>query len=730
MKKLFLLLAMALTSFFASAEDFQNANYIDKWGRLTLIGNQLSSSKTGEAIQLKGWSSFGNYGENCVSGSSDLLRMKGMGANCVRLARYLGSSGVYTDNAIQTLITAANQLGMYVVLDWHILEAANGSGNPNNYKDDAKNFFSNFAKWITENQYINVIYELCNEPSGVDAGQIKSYAEYVIPAITQYEKNKPIIIVGTPHWDQYIYTQTYKNGLLRSNDANIMYAFHMYANERDHADLLNSEFLKACEVMPVFVSEWGLSHAQPELFNGDKANDVNTDVAARFISYCNGNNCAQVVSWMNWSYGNKLEGSSTFKERTCEPGNNGDNLTKSGKWIIGVLGGDINPVIPKGSSYDLIPFTLNTKSDKKELDPYKYDKNPEAADDALGAAMDITYYDANNTSEEGYVKGKDYDPLKLVSPFDKVARDEWNDKWPEDVGEIVPQCYAGRAWCSTRYNECVDVTGCAINGAWNGSTGLGWVSSGEWLNYTFQVDDPGYYSIGVCVGSGVGGYGFATMNDDEDLEYTAKGSFSLSLLDYPTETFMVDIDKSTATEEKAIKESEFAAVALAASQMISPANSDVPAKNNKCWTGLCQDQDNEDETANQGVLFKEAGTYVVKLYFANGFKDNFAAMRFTYEKPWTGDGYPEKTAQNPDNTGLNNNLSEGISVYPSIVENGQFNVNVEGAAGVTITNMTGAIVYSQSINGASIIKVNLAAGVYNVNVVSGEDAITSRIIVK
>ena len=122
--------------------------------------------------------------------------------------------------------------------------------------------------------------------------------------------------------------------------------------------------------------------------------------------------------------------------------------------------------------------------------------------------------------------------------------------------------------------------------------------------------------------------------------------------------------------------------------------------------------------------------YVVKLYFANGFKDNFAAMRFTYEKPWTGDGYPEKTAQNPDNTGLNNNLSEGISVYPSIVENGQFNVNVEGAAGVTITNMTGAIVYSQSINGASIIKVNLAAGVYNVNVVSGEDAITSRIIVK
>lgn len=731
MKKLFLLFAMSLTSFFASA-DLQDNNYIEQWDRLTLIGNQLSSTKTGGPVQLKGWSSFGNYGENCVKGSTDLARMKGMGANCVRLARYLGNTGVYQNGDLESLISAAKQLGMYVVLDWHILEAANGNGNPLTYKDDAKKFFSDFAKFVTDKGYNHVIYELCNEPSGASASEIKQYAEYVIPAITQYEKNKPIIIVGTPHWDQYIYTQTFsQGGLVQSKDANIMYAFHLYANEPAHADLLNTEFLKACEVMPVFVSEWGVSHAQPEKYSGDKENDVNEDMANRFMSYCNGKNCGQIVSWMNWSYGNKLEGSSTFKNQSCEPGDGAKNLSRSGKYIIGLLGGEFVPDIPKGASWDIIPFTLNSESKEQKLDPYTYDKNPEVDSETLGGSANVTYYDANNTPDENFGKSDEYDPLELVSPFDVTAKDEWNHTWDDVDNPKVPQCYAGRAWCNTRYYECVDVTGCAIDGKWNGSTGLGWVSSGEWLLYTFQVDDPGYYSIEACVGQGNGGYGFATMDEEtEDLKYTAAASFALSLLDHPSQTFMVNIDKSTATSEVAIKEDEFAAIALSKNQMISPDDSEVPANQNKCWTKLSQDSDNDDVVANNGVLFKEAGTFVVKLSFANGFKDNFAAIRFTYEKPWSGDGYPIEKNASDDPTSVDNNLNAANGVYPTVVENGQFNVNVEGAAVVTITNMTGAVVYSQSIDGASVIKANLAAGSYNVSVVSGADVINARIIVK
>lgn len=731
MKKLFLLFAMGLTGLFASTADMFGEDYVEKWGRLTLNGLQLSSSKTGEAVQLKGWSSFGNYGENCVSTGEDLQRMKGMGANCVRLAKYFGDAGVYSNQTIKDLIASADENGMYIIVDWHVLEAATGNGNPNTYKGQAQSFFQEIAQFVANgkngNGYENVIYELCNEPSGCSAPEIKSYAEDIINTIASYDKSKPIVIVGTPHWDQYIYTQTFsQGGLLNTDKVNVMYAFHLYANEGSHADLLSKEFLPACSVMPVFVSEWGLSHAQPENYGGDKANDVNESMGERFLSYCNGNNCGQIVSWMNWSYGNKLEGSSTFANGKCIPGDNGENLSRSGKWIIKVLGGEINPKIIKGAAYGGKPFTLNSTANKQVLDPYKYDQNPEAEEEELGGSMDITYYDANNTPDENYGKTDDYDPLKLVSPFDVTKKDADNKTWED--GAQVPQCYAGRAWCKERWWECVDVTGCAIDGQWGQSVGLGWVSSGEWLNYTFKVEDPGYYSIEACVGQGVGGYGFATMDAKEDLTYTAKGSFALSLLDYPQETFMVDIDHSSATAEKAIVEDEFGAIAPKASDMIKPEGSGVPDNQNKAWTKLSKDSEDDDVPANYGILFKEAGTYIVKLSFANGFKDNFAAIRFTYEKPWTGDGYPEIT--NPAQTGIDNNLSEAVAVYPTVVENGQFNVNVEGDAVVTITNMTGAVVYSQSIDGASVIKANLAAGSYNVSVVSGADVINARIIVK
>ena len=75
MKKILSLVAAAAMAFSANAAlsstDFSSNNYIQEWGRLKLVGNQLSSEK-GEAIQLKGWSSFGNFTENCLTSTADL----------------------------------------------------------------------------------------------------------------------------------------------------------------------------------------------------------------------------------------------------------------------------------------------------------------------------------------------------------------------------------------------------------------------------------------------------------------------------------------------------------------------------------------------------------------------------------------------------------------------------------------------------------------------------------
>lgn len=709
MKKVFLLCAWALSSIFAAnAAIDASVNYIEKWGNLTLNGVQLSSSKTGEKVQLRGWSSFGNYGENCVKTGEDLQRMKGMGANCVRLAKYFSTSaGVFTFDQIKDLMGAAANNGMYCIVDWHILEAAGNNGNPNTYTNDAKNFFGQVAKEVKDMKYKHVIYELCNEPSGCSAADIKQYAEAVIPAITQYDDSKPIIIVGTPNWDQYINSQTIgQSALVKASNCNVMYAFHLYANEDAHKNLVNSEFLPATTKVPVFVSEWGLSHAQPEKYKD--YDDVNETFAKQFLALCNGEGgSGQVVSWMNWSYGNKKEGSSTFMSG-CEPGGeDGPNLSPSGKFIVKVLGGELNPTIVKGAAYGGKAYTLDASSVKQQLNLDRYDQNPNAEDGALAGSADITYYDANNTGEENYEKGKDYDPIKKVHVIDG------NDP---DVERDVIQCYAGRLWCTVRDNECVDLTGMRVDGEWGAATGLSWVSSGEWLNYTFDVKDPGYYSMEMLVGAGNVGYGSATMDDKTgELQHNAAASFSMSLVDHASQTFMVDIDASTSTKEQAIEEAEFTPYGV----------TDNGVEADKQWTP-CSSVGTGKKKANHGILFKEAGTHVVRLMFEYGFNDGLGSLRFTYAKPWSGDGYPEEVVTSVSDE----NAEYSVVVYPSVVENGEFTVAVEGAAQVVVSNMAGAAVYTANVEGTTTINANLAAGVYNVQVVSADAAANTRIIVK
>ena len=54
----------------------------------------------------------------------------------------------------------ATELGMYVIIDWHILS----DGNPAKNKKQAISFFKYMAKKY-KNQN-NIFYEICNEPNG------------------------------------------------------------------------------------------------------------------------------------------------------------------------------------------------------------------------------------------------------------------------------------------------------------------------------------------------------------------------------------------------------------------------------------------------------------------------------------------------------------------------------------------------------------------------------------
>ena len=148
------------------------------------------------------------------------------GANVVRLAMYTDENGGYcTDGNREQLkqlvsdgVEYATELGMYVIIDWHILH----DQDPTVYQGEAEDFFAEMsAKYA---KYDNVIYEICNEPNGGATwdGSVKPYAETIIPIIRKNDKDA-IIIVGTPTWSQDVDAAA-DNPI--TGQTNIMYAIH------------------------------------------------------------------------------------------------------------------------------------------------------------------------------------------------------------------------------------------------------------------------------------------------------------------------------------------------------------------------------------------------------------------------------------------------------------------------------------------------------------------------
>ena len=181
-------------------------------------------------------------------------------SHAVRLAMYTAEyNGYCTGSAqnrknLEALIDQAvgfcDDLGLYAVIDWHILS----DSDPNTYKKQSKAFFKKMAQKYAG--YNNIIYEICNEPNGSTTWpQIRSYADTVVRTIRRYDK-KAVIIVGTPAWSQ--------DAAAAAADpvkgSNIMYAFHFYA--ATHTEEYRKKLQEAVDAgLAVFVSEFGISEA-------------------------------------------------------------------------------------------------------------------------------------------------------------------------------------------------------------------------------------------------------------------------------------------------------------------------------------------------------------------------------------------------------------------------------------------------------------------------------------
>ena len=292
-------------------------------GKLAVSGTNLVDA-SGTKFQLKGVSTHGlTWFADFVNKDTYQYFKDSFGINLVRFAMYTDTGDSYgycsggNKSEIEELlgkgVDAATDLGLYAIIDWHILN----DNDPNMHIDDAKDFFDRISKKYAS--YGNVIYEIANEPNGGTTwDSVKSYAETIIPII---RKNAPdaIIIVGTPTWSQDVDVAAADP---ITDQTNLMYAVHFYA--ATHKDDLRNKVQSALDSgLPLFVSEFGLCDASG---NGS----IDYDQSDAWFDLINDKN----LSYAAWNISNKAETSSLFDSScTKTSGFTDDDLSDSGRYI-------------------------------------------------------------------------------------------------------------------------------------------------------------------------------------------------------------------------------------------------------------------------------------------------------------------------------------------------------------------------------------------------------------
>ncbi|MDP4181621.1 MAG: cellulase family glycosylhydrolase [Bacillota bacterium] len=287
-------------------------------GQLKVVGSQLCNS-SGQPIQLKGMSTHGLqwFGSFANANSIKWIR-DDWGATVIRAAMYTAEGGYISNpttskNKVKEIVQAAIDLGIYVIIDWHILS----DNDPNLYKQQAKDFFKEMSALY--GSYPNVLYEICNEPNGgvTWSQNIKPYAQEVIPVIRANDPDG-VIIVGTSTWSQDIDAAA-DNKLTFSN---VMYTCHFYAGTHGQSlrDKIDYAMSKGAAI---FVTEWGTSDASGN--GGPYLTDSKT-----WLDFL----ASRKISWANWSLCDKSEASAALNPGASVNGGWTDsNLSASGKFV-------------------------------------------------------------------------------------------------------------------------------------------------------------------------------------------------------------------------------------------------------------------------------------------------------------------------------------------------------------------------------------------------------------
>ena len=297
----------------------QDTTVVDVHGLLQVNGNSIVD-KNGDPVSFAGnsffWSNDNWGGERYYEPEVVSWLKKDWNTTIVRAAMGVEDPGGYLDNRtanknrVKTIVDAAIDEGLYVIIDWHSHHAEDNT-------NEAVLFFQEMAELYGEHD--NVIYELYNEPLDISwSNIIKPYAISVITAIRAIDPDN-LIGVGTPEWSQRV-------DLAAADPItgfyNIAYTLHFYTIY--HQQWLRDRANAALDDgIALFVTEWGsigYSLVDPE--------------ANKWMTWCFDNK----ISHCNWAVNDKEEEWSILVPGASTSGGWGnDDLTDAGKLAKNII---------------------------------------------------------------------------------------------------------------------------------------------------------------------------------------------------------------------------------------------------------------------------------------------------------------------------------------------------------------------------------------------------------
>ena len=296
----------------------EDTTVVQMHGLLQLSGNKIVD-KNNEPVCFAGnsffWSNDNWGGERYYKAEVISWLKHDWKTTIVRAAMGVEDPGGYLDNKtanknrVKTIVDAAIDKGIYVIIDWHSHHAEDNT-------NEAALFFEEMANLY--GKYDNVIYEIYNEPLDISWSTIiKPYASSIIATIRSIDPDN-LIVVGTPEWSQRV-------DLAAADPitgySNIAYTLHFYTVH--HQQWLRDRASAALESgIALFVTEWGsIGYSLVD----SEANE--------WMNWCFDNK----ISHCNWAVNDKDEEWSILVPGTSTSGWRDDELTAAGKLAKNII---------------------------------------------------------------------------------------------------------------------------------------------------------------------------------------------------------------------------------------------------------------------------------------------------------------------------------------------------------------------------------------------------------